>query len=686
MGRKIASWIVDNRVLIAVMSIGILLLSFVGMGGLNVNYDFNDYLPSTLSSIKGMKIITDEFGGSETVFVILTDKTKVEADQINEKLKSLPYISETFWYSDVAGIYLPDNYVDRNYIDQFFVDGSTIIQTKLKDTGTSSTKQKVEDIYETIGRENISITGSFVYLEEMRMMGEDAKTLMLIMALIISLIVLGFALTQPAYSILFLLIAGISIIINFGFTYLLRGQMSFISSSVAAALQIAVTLDYAVFLLHRYEEEKHRFDDHKKAMIESISKTSASLFSSGLTTAAGFLALMIMSYKMMGDMGMVMAQGVAIGFILTLTLLPALILFLEKPLSNLKHRQLIPNLSGLGRFVVNNRAIIVVVFIVVGSIACFGNFNLQVTYNTTEGFELSEQTQADLEIIGESFGSGKEATIIMTDCSTSEQMQIEKEVSEITGVESARGSLSLGTIYIPDTFVPEKVTSQLSKGNRNLMLVKIVEGTDEFEDSVIEELQKLEDRYDEKVIVTGEDVMQYDLARVSKPDLNKVTLVSVIAILLIIFLSLRKLWQTLVIVLSIEVAIWINISFLFYSGVTTTFFASFVALSAIQLGATVDYCILLASRFNEEKQKVGVSVTEAMINTVKGAGPAIMTAAATLFGATFAISLVSKISMVRSMTTLFSRGAIISMLVVLLVLPALLVMIEFIKGRRKNNA
>jgi len=681
---KISWWIVRNRVLISIMSIGILLLSLVGMSQLQVNYDFNDYLPQNLSSIKGIEILTEEFGGSETVFVIISDESIIDVNEINDRLKEMPEVSETFWYSDVANVYIPDAYIDEEYKEQFFIGDSTIIQVKLRDNGLSVTQQ-VENIKEKIGGDDVHLTGSFVYAEEMKKMGENVKSLMLIMALIISLLVLGFAITQPAYAILFLLVTGISIIFNFGLTALLRGEMSFVSSSVTAAMQIAVTLDYAVFLLHRFEEERGLNKNHVKAMATAIAKTSVSLFSSGLTTAVGFLALVIMSYKMMGDMGLVMAQGVGIGFILTLTLLPALILFLEKPLSRLKHRQWIPSFAGLGRFIMKNRVVIVVIFVVVAGVASFGHFNLIVSYDTTEGFELSEQVQSDFEIIEESFGAGKEVTVILTDMNVDERLAIENELSEIEGIESVFGPLNLGTIYIPNSFIPQKIVDRLSSGNRHLLMVKLESGNKEFSDSVFEDLQDFEAEHEDEVIITGQDVLQYDMARVSEPDLNNVTIVSVIAIFLILLFTLRKSWQALIIVIAIEVAIWINVSFLFYAGIANTFFTSFVALSAIQLGATVDYCILLTTRFNEEKAKAGVSVTEAMIAAIKGAGPAIITASGTLFGATLAISLVSKISMVSSMTMLFARGAVVSMFVVILVLPALLVMVENIKLSKKRR-
>ncbi len=681
---RISLWIVRNRVFISIASLGILLLSLVGMGALQVNFDFNDYLPADLPSVRGMQILNDEFSGSETVFVIVPVTSRVEVEQINRRIEEMPGVAGTTWYSDLANVYVPENFVDDNITEMYLKGEETIIQVELSTNGHDAAYQ-AEQINDVAG-EDARVTGAFVYEQEMKRMGEDAKTLMLIMALVISLIVLGIAITQPAYSVLFLLVAGISIIVNFGLTYFLRGEMSFLSSSVAAAMQIAVTLDYAVFLLHRYEEEKKHFASHAKAMQSAISKTSVSIFSSGLTTAVGFLALMFMSFKLIGDMGLVMAQGVGIGFILTLTLLPALILFLEKPLSKLKHRQWIPDLSGVGRFVMGNRTVIVVIFAVIMVVSIFGHFNLNVTYDMTEGLELNKQTQADIDSVQQIFGSGKEATVIITSETVSQRLRIENDLTQIDGIESVTGPLSMKTAYLPNSFIPRKVTDQFNSGDRSMLMVVLETDTKENEYAAFERLQEYENNYDGDLIITGQDILAYDMARVSEPDLNRVTIVSVIAILLILLLTLRKGWQALAIVLAIETAIWMNIAYLFYTNVTNTFFSSLVALSAIQLGATVDYCILLTTRFNEEKKKPGVSITEAMVQAVKGAGPAIITAACTLFGATLAISIISQINIVSGMTALFSRGALISMTVVLLVLPALLVLVEKIKigGRRKD--
>jgi len=682
---KIANFIIDNRAFVLIAMVGILLFSLVGMGLLSVNFDFYSYLPQDLPSLKGQKILQDEFKSSTSIYLIVTGKTPVEVQQMIEGIESMPEVDETFWYSDLEDVYIPTEFASKEVRENFFSGDDTIVQVRLStmDVGTSA---QVEAIKKKLDDSSIRVVGDFLFVEEVEKLTEDAKTLMVMMAVIITLIFLGFALTQPAYSILFMLVAGIAILVNLGLSGAIRGEISFIASSVVAALQIAVTLDYGVFLLHRYEEERKENDNHVDAMKQAVAKTMVSLFSSGLTTAAGFLALMIMNYKMIGDMGIVMAQGVGIGFILSLTLLPCLILLFEKPLSKLRHRNLIPSLAKVGQFVTKNRVIIVVVFLVITTVTAFGNFNLEVSYDMYEGIKLSEDVMTDLEFVEEKFGSGKQASIILTDMTLQERLELEEQVENLDGIESVRGPFSLGISHIPDSFIPKKVKESLQSESRYMLTATLEEGNTDETYQIFENLQKMESEQDGKMIVTGTDVLQYDMARVSENDLNKVTLVSVIAILLILLFTLRSFGQAFAVILAIEVAIWANISYLFYTGITNTFFASFVSLSAIQLGATVDYCILLTTRFNEEKSKY--PIVEAMKRAVNGSGPAIITAALTLFGATFAISITSKISMVQSMTALFARGAIISCLVVLFVLPALLLLVEKFKRspRRNKNA
>jgi len=675
---KIGTWIVKNRIGVAISCLGILLLSAIGIGKLSINYDFYSYLPQDINSVIGQKILQEDFGFSDNIYVVLSGKTVSETKEIIDRLNKMPDVAETFWYSDLEDVKIPEDFASKEARDQFLSGEDTLIQITLAPTGRKPSQQ-AEAIKAELGVE-ARVVGDFLYNQEVERLSNSAKSSMLVIAVIAILLVLVLALTQPAYSILFLVSAGIAILINFGLTGFFRGQMSFMTSSIAAALQLAVTMDYAIFLLHRYEEEKKTLPS-LEAMAKSIAKTSTAVLSSGLTTMAGFLALLFMSMKMGGDMGIVMAQGVFVGFIVTLTILPALILIIEKPLNALKHRNLFPNMEKLGNFVVKNKGIIALVFLVLAVPAFIGSNMQPVTYSFEEGIKFDESVQKDLDLVMEKFGGGHTVSVVLLGMYENQRLEVEEKLSKVPHVKEIIGPLSTGSAYVPRSYVPKKVLAKLESEGKHLLTVTLnAPDKTELEKS-FENIKAIEKEYNGNVLATGADMIQYDIEKMGVSDNLKVNIATILGVFAIVWIALRRFRPSLVLIVGIEVAIWLNIAIQWFLNMPPTFYFGPVALGAIQLGATVDYSILIATRyFDELKDK---SPEEAMKISIREGSPAIITSALTLFGACAAISATSQISMVKDLTMLLARGALISGTIVIIAIPALLLIFKG-KTRRKN--
>lgn len=674
---KFSALVVKNRLFIVIVTVAGLLLSLVAMTRLKVNYDLYSYLPKGLNSVEGQRILTEEFGISDKVFLILPQKPPEQIKEIIARVQKIEGVTETFWYSDLEDVKVPQDFASKSAIDMFLTGKETVVQvtvnTKLKPIMTYD-----EEVRKTAG-DGARTVGGYLYTDQIRKMSESAKTTTLVIAVVCVLVILIIALVQPAYSILFMICTGISVLFNFGLAALWKGEISFVSSSVSAALQLAVTMDFSIFLLHRYEEEKDVLP-HNEAMAHAIAKTTVSIASAAITTVAGFLALMFMSLRIGQDLGIVMAQGVFIGFLVTVTILPSMLLFLDKPLSVIRHRNLIPNLTPLAKKIVSNKGLLIVIILIIGVVAFIGNSNQPLTYNMSEGIKLEEQVQKDFELVTSKFGSGKTVSVLLKNATDVEEKQIEQELSALKGVKSVSGPGSTGMSLVPQGFIPAKLYSKMRKESLTLITVTFREMPKAEADETFKAIQELEQKHPAKMYAAGTDMLSYDIARTAHSSMNTVSIVTIIAIFLIVLLTLRKFWPAAIVVATIQTAIWTNISFLWFTNADPVFFFATISLGAIQLGATVDYSILVTTRFQEELTKA--EPREAMIKTIKEAGPSIITSALTLFVATAAISITSQLTMIRDLGSLLARGSLISGFFVIIFLPALLLAYEQIRRRK----
>ncbi|MBP7733146.1 MAG: MMPL family transporter [Caldisericia bacterium] len=674
--KRFSNFVVNNRLLIVILTVGCILLSLVSMTRLKVNYDLYSYLPPNLNSVKGQKLLTDQFGLSDKIFLILPQLPAAQIEQILENVRKINGVTETFWYSDLEDIKVPVDFATKSAIEKFLTGDETVVQV----TVNSKAKPMAEfdqEIRDAAGEESRAV-GSYMYSDQIRQMTDSVKTSTLVIAVIAVLVVLLIALVQPAYSVLFMVCTGLSILFNFGLIALWRGEMSFVSSSVSAALQLAVTMDFSIFLLHRYEEEKNLMP-HDQAMAHAIAKTTVSISSAALTTVAGFLAMSFMSLRVGMDLGIVMAQGVFVGFVVTTTILPAILLFLEKPLSAIRHRNIIPDLTPLAKRIVANKELLLAVILVIGCAAYIGNANQPLTYAMSDGFKLNQRIQDDFTLVSEKFGSGKSVSVICQNMTALETENLERDLAKIEGVASVSGPSTTGVALIPDGFIPEKILSKMKKEGLTLINVTLEAMPKQLENETFKNIQDMESKYPDKMYATGTDMLSFDIARTANSSMQLVSIATIVSIFLLVLLALRRFVPSIIVVATIQIAIWTNIAILWYMNANPVFFFATISLGAIQLGATVDYSILVSTRFYEELEKA--EPKEAMLKTIREAGPSILVSALTLFVATFAISVTSKLTMIKDLGSLLARGSLISGLFVIVFLPALLLIYEQIKRR-----
>lgn len=674
--KKFSNFVVNNRLLIIILTVGFIMLSLVSMTRLKVNYDLYSYLPPNLNSVKGQKLLTDQFGLSDKIFLILPQQPAAQIEKILEKVRKINGVTETFWYSDLEDIKVPVDFATKSAIEKFLTGNETVVQV----TVNSKAKPMAEfdkEIREAAGEESRAV-GSYMYSDQIREMTDSVKTSTLVIAVIAVLVVLLIALVQPAYSVLFMICTGLSILFNFGLIALWRGEMSFVSSSVSAALQLAVTMDFSIFLLHRYEEERNLMPNDQ-AMAHAIAKTTVAISSAALTTVAGFLAMSFMSLRVGMDLGIVMAQGVFVGFIVTITILPAILLFLEKPLSVIRHRNIIPDLTPLAKKIVANKELLLAIILVIGCAAYIGNANQPLTYSMSDGFRLNQRIQDDFTLVSEKFGSGKSVSVICQNMTALETENVERDLVKIDGIASVSGPSTTGVALIPDGFIPEKILSKMKKEGLTLINVTLEAMPKHLENETFKAIQGMESKYPDKMYATGTDMLSYDIARTAGSSMQLVSIATIVSIFMLVLLALRRFIPSIIVVATIQIAIWTNIAVLWYMNANPVFFFATISLGAIQLGATVDYSILVSTRFYEELEKA--EPKEAMLKTIKEAGPSILVSALTLFVATFAISVTSKLTMIKDLGSLLARGSLISGLFVIVFLPALLLIYEQIKRR-----
>lgn len=674
--QKFGRGVVKLRVPILIVSVLLLIPSIFGFLSTRINYDILSYLPSDIETMKGQDIMLDEFGKGGFSLVMLDGMEDKDVEKVKEKIEKVDHVCDVLWYDTLADVSLPKEVLPDDIYDFFNTDNSTMMAVFFDEaTSADGSLEAVKEI-RSIAGEQCFVSGMSSVVEDIKDLTMQEAPMYVVIAVILTSIILALTMDSFLIPLFFMLSVGMAIIYNMG-TNFIQGEISFITEALAAVLQLAVTIDYSIFLWHSYKEEKEKHPgDNKEAMAVAIGKTITSVVSSSITTVAGFLALCFMSYELGMDMGIVMAKGVVIGVICCITVLPSMILVFDKALEKTMHKDLVPSLEKPSKFIIKHHAAFIVLFIVVLIPAVYGQINTNVYYNLTDTLPKDLNSVIANTKLDEEYNMATTHMLLVdADMKPKEVNSMLDEMGKVDGVSF---SMSLDTLIgpsIPREIVPESVTKILKSDKWQLMLVgsEYKVASDE-ENAQIDELSKILKSYDKDGMLIGEAAATKDLIDITDHDFKVVNIVSIAAIFIIILIALRSVSLPIILVAVIEFAITVNMGVPCFTNTTIPFIAS-VVIGTIQLGATVDYAILMTTRYKTERN-AGKDKHEAVTIALTTSMKSIMVSALGFFASTFGVGVYSSVDMISQLCTLMSRGAIISMITVICILPSMLMLFD----------
>ena len=674
--QKFGRGVVKLRVPILIVSVLLLIPSIFGFVSTRINYDILSYLPSDIETMKGQDIMLDEFGKGGFSLVMLDGMDDKDVEKVKEKIEKVDHVCDVLWYDTLADVSLPKEVLPDDIYDFFNTDNSTMMAVFFDEaTSADGSLEAVKEI-RSIAGEQCFVSGMSSVVEDIKDLTMQEAPMYVVIAVILTSIILALTMDSFLIPLFFMLSVGMAIIYNMG-TNFIQGEISFITEALAAVLQLAVTIDYSIFLWHSYKEEKEKHPgDNKEAMAVAIGKTITSVVSSSITTVAGFLALCFMSYELGMDMGIVMAKGVVIGVICCITVLPSMILVFDKALEKTMHKDLVPSLEKPSKFIIKHHAAFIVLFIVVLIPAVYGQINTNVYYNLTDTLPKDLNSVIANTKLDEEYNMATTHMLLVdADMKPKEVNSMLDEMGKVDGVSF---SMSLDTLIgpsIPREIVPDSVTKILKSDKWQLMLIgsEYKVASDE-ENAQIDELSKILKSYDKDGMLIGEAAATKDLIDITDHDFKVVNVVSIAAIFIIILIALRSVSLPIILVAVIEFAITVNMGVPCFTNTTIPFIAS-VVIGTIQLGATVDYAILMTTRYKTERN-AGKDKHEAVTIALTTSMKSIMVSALGFFASTFGVGVYSSVDMISQLCTLMSRGAIISMITVICILPSMLMLFD----------
>ncbi|MCC2148954.1 MMPL family transporter [Lachnospiraceae bacterium CLA-AA-H246] len=673
---KTGKWIAKHRILIVLIGILLLIPSVIGTIKTRINYDILSYLPESLETVKGQDVMVDEFGTGAFSMVVVEDMPLKDVQKLKNKFEEIEHVKKVLWYDDIADISVPTSMVPKDLKDIFFADDSTMMLVLFDNTTSSDEAMEAVTNMRAIADKQCFISGMSGVVTDIKNLCLQELPIYVAIAALFSFIVLEITGTSFVVPILFLLCIGISILYNMG-TNIFLGEISYLTQALVAILQLGVTMDYSIFLLDSFEENKKRFPgDKNRAMGHAISNTFKSIVSSSITTVAGFAALCLMTFALGKNLGIVMAKGVIIGVICCVTLLPAIILIFDPLIEKTKHKPLIKNTNRLSGFIIRHYKIWLAVFCIGLLPAVYGNNNTKIYYNIDKSLPSTLDSNVANKKLEDTFDMSTMHIIMMDkNISNANKTTLMKDIEKVDGVKWAFGLNSVFGANVPASMIPKDVKDMLQSDEQELVFVcsKYSSATDES-NSQIAAINDLVKKYDSNGMVIGEAPLMKDLQDVTDIDLVNVNVASVAAIFIIIMLVFKSISVPIILVAVIEFAINVNMAIPFFQGIELPFVASIV-VGTIQLGATVDYAILMTSRYQKERRK-GFGKKEAVMNAHKACALSIMTSGFSFFAATFGVAWYSKVDMIGAICTLLSRGALISMACVIFILPAMFIIFD----------
>ena len=669
--------VVKHRILILIVVLVLMIPSVLGMAGTRINYDMLDYLPEDMETVIGQNELLEDFGKGAFSFIIVEDMPAKDVAALKEKIEQVDHVETVLWYDSIADLSIPMELLPDKIYNEFNTENATMMAVFF-DTSTSSdiTMDAIREIRQIAGKQCF-VSGMSALVTDLKDLCEKEEPIYVGIAVLLACVAMLVFLDSWLVPFVFLASIGMMILLNLGTNYFM-GEISYITKALSAVLQLAVTMDYSIFLWHSYNEQRTRCDDNKAAMAVAIKETLASVVGSSITTVAGFIALCFMSFTMGRDLGIVMAKGVLLGVLGCVTVLPALILVFDKPLQKTKHKSIIPNMGGFAKGVVRIFPVFIVIFALLIPPAYYG-------YSKTNDevyYDMGQCLPEDMEYViansklSEDFDiASTHMLLVDANLPAKSVRSMMKEMEQVDGVKYVLGLESVIGSRIPEEILPESITSILKNDKWELLLInsEYKVASDAVNDQ-ISDLNTILKKYDESGMLIGEAPCMKDMIETTSHDFQVVNAISILAIFIIIALVEKSLSLPFILISVIEVAIFINLGLPHYLGQSLPFIAP-ICISTIQLGATVDYAILMTTRYKAERIR-GNGKKDAVWTALSTSIPSIIVSGMGLFAATFGVAIYSDIDIIGSMCMLMARGAIVSMLAVIFILPALLLLCD----------
>ncbi len=667
---KVGKWIARQRVVILLLAIVLLVPSIIGFKSMRTNYDLLTYLPDSLETVQGQDILVDEFGMGAYSMIVVDDMELKDVQSLASDLEKIPHVKKVLWYGSAVDISVPKEMIPEKFREKLFNGDSTLVLALLDDsTSADSSLEAIKQIKETVN-DHCYVSGMTAIIYDLKKLADKEVPIYVTIAVVLSLIVLQLTLDSFVVPFLFLLSIGFAIMYNMG-TNFMFGEISYITKAVAAVLQLGVTMDYSIFLLHSYEENKLRFPgDKNRAMGHAISNTFRSIVGSSVTTIAGFIALCFMTFTLGLDLGIVMAKGVVFGVICCVTVLPSMILIFDPLIEKTRHRTLIRNVDRLSGFITRHYKLWLVIFLVLLAPVIYGNSHVGVYYDMTSSLPDSMPSkQAQVKLNDEFHTSTMHILMIDKNMEAKDRKAMINEIGKVDGVTWAVGMDSVTGSTIPQSFIPDELKNALESKDYTVAAISTeYHVASENVNKQITTINQIIKKYSDKNMLIGEAPLTKDLETVTDIDFRNVNGSSLLIIFVIIALLFHSFSLPVILEMTIEFAIMFNMAISYYMGTSLPFIASII-LGTVQLGSTVDYAILMTSRYQKERQR-GHDKKEALGIAHKASMLSILTSGLSFFAATFGVAMYSEIDVINSICLLLARGALISSAVVIFVLPS----------------
>lgn len=674
---KFGKFVTKHKYIILIIGILLLIPSVIGMSLTRINYDVLSYLPNTLETVEGQDIMVDEFGMGAFSMVVVENMENKDVVKLKEKLMDVEHVEKIIWYDSVADISLPTDMLPNDLKEALFKGDATMMIALFDDTTSSDdTMDAVTQMRDTV-KEQAFISGMSGIVTDIKNLALAEMPIYVTIAAILALLVLFFTMDSFVTPVIFLLGIGVSILYNLGSNIFL-GEISYITQALTAVLQLGVTMDYSIFLLESYQANKSRFEgDRERAMAHAVGNTFKSVVSSSITTVAGFAALCFMTFTLGRDLGIVMAKGVIIGVITCITLLPSMILIFDRWIEKTTHRNLFPKFKKTSKFITKYYPVAILLFVVLFVPAYYGNHNVDVYYNIDSSLPDTLESAVANKKLDETFNMNNMHVLLLKNgMSVKEKNELREEIEKVDGVQWVLGINSFVGASVPDDMIPDKYKKMLMSDHYELQFIcsDYKSATQEV-NAQVAQINEIVKSHSSESMVIGEAPLMKDLEDVTDVDLATVNYLSVAAIFLIIMLTFKSISMPVILVSVIEFAIFLNMSIPYYTGVSLPFVASIV-IGTIQLGATVDYAILMTNRYHKERVANHMTKKEAVTIAHRTSIKSIIISGLSFFAVTVGVSLYSNIDMISSICTLLARGAVISTVSVVCILPALLTVFD----------